>query len=131
MKTAKILFVCTVILITAQLAFAPGTNSWVPSWTNQLGINLDHQPEVDEDWEELSGTIEDPAPLQKMGLRGVSKRMTFKILPMGNVDWTVTIKGKTVNPSKVKIEFPKEGFSLKLVPEKNEKGEAILKPLKE
>ena len=131
MRTAKIFIICAAILITAQLSFAPTGNKWIPSWTNQLGIKLEHQPEVDEDWEELSGTVEDPAPLREMGLSGVSKGMTFKILPMGNVDWTVTIKGKTIQPSKVKIEFPEEGFSLKLVPEKNEKGEAVLKPIKE
>ena len=126
-KPGYILVLPAILLICSQLAFAPGGNRWVPSWTTQLGLNLDHEPEVDEDWDELSGTIKDPAPFHKMGFSGVSKGMAFKITPMGNVDWAVTIKGKTVNPSKVKFEIPEIDLTVRFVPEKNEKGEAVLK----
>jgi hypothetical protein len=80
-----------------------------------------------EDFSVLNGMVEEPGKLESLGLRGVTKGTRFKIEFLGNVDWAVTIKGKTVHPAKVKFEIPGEGISVKLVPEKNKKGEAVLK----
>lgn len=136
----KALVLVAALLLCSQLVFAPGGSGWVPSWTNQLGISLEHQPAVDEDFTQLKGKIEVPGKFTDIigGIAGfkpiistIVKGMDIKITYIDNVDWTTTIEGKTVKPAIVRFEIPGTRVSVKLAPQKNDQGEVILKPVKE
>ena len=48
MKKIKILVLSLNLLLITQLAFAPATTGWMPSYTTQLGVKLEYEPAVDE-----------------------------------------------------------------------------------
>ena len=84
-------------------AFAPGGNSWLPSYTSSLGIAVVNEPAPDEPFETLAATVTNPAVLQKLGFKGAEKGMKIAIHNAGTVNWTTTVKGKEVHPCIIKV----------------------------
>ena len=97
-RTIQFLVLFGFLFAMAVFVLAPGGNGWAPSWTNQLGVELDNEPEPDENFTTLTGVIKDAEKLNALGFAGARNGGRFTITHKGNVDWTATVKGKEIHP---------------------------------
>jgi len=104
-RTIQFLVLFGFLFAMAVFVLAPaGGTGWVPSFTNQLGVELDNEPEPDENFTTLTGVIKDAAKLRALGFTGARNGVRFTITHKGNVDWTATVKGKEIHPCIIQVD---------------------------
>jgi len=103
-RTIQFLVLFGFLFAMAWLVLAPANGTgWVPSFTNQLGVELDNEPEPDENFTTLAGVIKDAEKLRALGFADARNGVRFTITHKGNVDWTAVVKGKEIHPCIVQV----------------------------
>ena len=123
-RTIQFLVLVGLLFAMAWFVLAPaGGTGWMPSFTNQLGVELDNEPEPDESFTTLTGVIKDAEKLNALGFDNARNGVSFTITHKGNVDWTVTVNGEEIHPCIIQVQV----LDVKRILEP-EKGTLKLKP---
>jgi len=102
-RTIQFLVLFGFLFAMAVFVLAPGSSGWLPSFTTQLGVELDNEPEPDENFTTLAGVIKDAEKLRALGFADARNGVRFTITHKGNVDWTAVVKGKEIHPCIVQV----------------------------
>lgn len=91
-------------------------NGWLKPWAEQLGITLEKTPAPNDDFTELSGTVQNPEKAKPfLGEVAQGQKITLKYA--GNVAWTVPTDAGPIRPCVVKASVEGASRTITLVPD--------------
>jgi hypothetical protein len=105
------------LLAFSQKAPAAG-GSWVPSWSDELGIAPDKEPRMGQIVEKVMATVVDSTKLTALRFNKVKNGARVQMVNLGSTWWSVKVGEKIYFPALWDVKLLSTGQARVLVPEK-------------
>jgi len=104
------------IAISQQVSAAGG--SWVPCWSDELGIVPDKEPQMGQIVEKIMAKVADSTRLTALKFNKVKNGDRVEMVNLGSAWWSVTVGEKVYYPAIWKVKLLSTGQAQVLVPKK-------------
>ena len=122
MKTSSHMAIFFLAAICVLPVFSSGASavggSWVPCWSDDLGIQPDEEPRMGQVVDTVMATVVDAGRLTALKFKKVEEGARVQMLNMGSVWWPVTVGEKLYYPALWKVKLLSTGQVQTLVPKK-------------
>jgi hypothetical protein len=106
-----------VFLMLPNQALAAG-GSWVPCWSDELGIAPDKEPQMGQIVDTVMATVVDADKLTALKFKKVEEGARVRMVNLGSTWWSVTVGEKVYFPALWNVKLLSTGQSQVLVPKK-------------